>query len=70
MASDSPTARVKVIAGWALDLACPVCYQSLDFGETQIVCTGCSRSYPIIDGIPVLIAERASLPEGSRKDAL
>lgn len=51
-------------------LVCPVCRHSLQFEpgielgtEPGIVrCTGCSRGYPIIDGIPVLIGSRAFLP--------
>jgi len=42
-------------------LACPVCLSSLALETTVVRCTGCTRSYPIIDGIPVLLANRASL---------
>jgi len=69
MAPDSPTAQVKVIAGWAVDLACPACHQPLRFEETHIVCTGCERAYPIVDGIPVLIPERAAGPESAGLDS-
>jgi uncharacterized protein YbaR (Trm112 family) len=31
--------------------------------EARLVCAGCGRGYPIVDGIPVLIAERAKLPD-------
>jgi len=41
-------------------LVCPVCHQVLRLDAEQIVCTGCARRYPIVDGIPVLLAERAS----------
>jgi uncharacterized protein YbaR (Trm112 family) len=40
-------------------LACPVCLGGLAFIAEQLVCAGCGRGYPIVDGIPVLIAERA-----------
>lgn len=40
-------------------LACPACYGALCVVEQQVVCSACSRSYPIVDGIPVLIAEQA-----------
>jgi uncharacterized protein YbaR (Trm112 family) len=40
-------------------LACPVCFESLRPAENAVVCAGCGRAYPVIDGIPVLIAERA-----------
>jgi hypothetical protein len=43
-------------------LACPACLGELRLGETRLVCGGCGRGYPIVDGIPVLIAERAELP--------
>jgi uncharacterized protein len=46
-------------------LACPVCYGALRLGisEQDIVCGGCGRSYPFLDGIPVLIADRATQPD-------
>jgi uncharacterized protein YbaR (Trm112 family) len=42
-------------------LACPVCFGELLLGAAgeQIRCEGCGRAYPLIDGIPVLIPERA-----------
>ena len=45
-------------------LACPACLGDLrseasDLAETRLVCAMCGRGYPIVDGIPVLIAERA-----------
>jgi uncharacterized protein YbaR (Trm112 family) len=40
-------------------LACPVCLGALHLDEARLVCVDCGRSYPIVDGIPVLIAERA-----------
>ena len=45
-------------AHWADDLACPVCFAALRFSEITVVCTGCARTYPIVDGIPVLIPQR------------
>ena len=50
------------LGGWAGDLACPVCFGLLTFSEVEVVCAGCGRSYPVVDGIPVLIAERATTP--------
>jgi uncharacterized protein YbaR (Trm112 family) len=49
-------------------LACPVCFGGLQIAAsgTQIVCLGCRRAYPLIDGIPVLTPARAvSLDSGS-----
>ncbi|MGB6687901.1 MAG: Trm112 family protein [Terracidiphilus sp.] len=40
-------------------LACPACQGALRYGPQRLVCESCGRGYPIIDGIPVLIAERA-----------
>jgi hypothetical protein len=40
-------------------LACPVCLSSLALETNSVRCTGCTRSYPVIDGIPVLLAARA-----------
>jgi uncharacterized protein YbaR (Trm112 family) len=40
-------------------LACPVCFGELRLDAAGIACAGCLRVYPLIDGIPVLIAERA-----------
>jgi len=46
-------------------LACPVCFGGLRLLTTgaAIGCTGCQRLYPLIDGIPVLIPERAAAKE-------
>jgi uncharacterized protein YbaR (Trm112 family) len=48
-------------------LACPACQGDVELESKtaqapKIVCTRCHRSYPIIDGIPVLLADQASLP--------
>jgi len=40
-------------------LACPVCRGDLQLAGTSLECAGCGRGYPIVDGIPALIAERA-----------
>jgi uncharacterized protein YbaR (Trm112 family) len=45
---------------WAADLVCPVCFAALRFSEATVVCTGCARAYPVVDGIPVLIPQRAT----------
>ena len=41
-------------------LACPVCHGSLALAPDHIDCTSCSRRYPIVDGLPVLIASRST----------
>jgi uncharacterized protein YbaR (Trm112 family) len=44
-------------------LACPACLGRLSLASAEmperLVCAGCGRAYPVEDGIPVLIAERA-----------
>jgi hypothetical protein len=47
-------------------LACPVCFGRLELAASgsQIVCLECRRAYPLIDGIPVLIPERAGHSNG------
>jgi hypothetical protein len=39
-------------------LACPACLGELRLDESHLLCTACGRAYPIVDGIPVLIAGR------------
>lgn len=46
-------------------LACPVCHGNLLLEGDQIRCTQCQRRYPIEDGIPVLLADRAQQPSSS-----
>jgi uncharacterized protein YbaR (Trm112 family) len=43
-------------------LACPACLGNLRMSENRLVCAGCGRGYPIVDGIPVLIVERVVAP--------
>jgi uncharacterized protein YbaR (Trm112 family) len=45
-------------------LACPACHgdlrlDDLHLDDLHLICTACSRKYPIVDGIPALIVERA-----------
>jgi uncharacterized protein len=41
-------------------LACPACLSGLVMEESRLICRGCCRVFPIVDGIPVLIAEGLS----------
>ena len=41
-------------------VVCPVCRQSLQLGGGSRTVPGCGRRYPIVDGIPVLLADRAT----------
>jgi hypothetical protein len=43
-------------------IVCPVCHQPLQLqtvSPQSLLCLGCERRYPVIDGIPVLLADRA-----------
>jgi uncharacterized protein YbaR (Trm112 family) len=61
--ADQPNARnPRFDSGVFSGLACPACHGELRLGEETIVCGSCGRAYPIFDGIPVLIAERAIVP--------
>jgi uncharacterized protein YbaR (Trm112 family) len=47
-------------------LVCPVCHAPLALTPATVDCTACRNRYPIVDGLPVLIASRAlnnPLPE-------
>ena len=39
-------------------LACPACFGDLHLDGSRLLCNGCGRVYPIVDGIPVLIVEQ------------
>jgi hypothetical protein len=54
-----PTTPLAFDASLAATLACPACHGELRPEETRLVCASCARGYPVVDGIPVLIAERA-----------
>jgi uncharacterized protein YbaR (Trm112 family) len=41
----------------ATQLACPACVGALRVEETRLICQACGRTYPIVDGIPALIAD-------------
>jgi uncharacterized protein YbaR (Trm112 family) len=43
-------------------IVCPVCHKSLEIEAAAIRCQNCGRRYPVVDGIPVLLADRATLP--------
>jgi uncharacterized protein len=40
-------------------LACPACLGALRLEEGKLLCAQCGRAFPVVDGIPVLIAGRA-----------
>ena len=40
-------------------LACPACKGDVEQQEEEIVCFQCGRKYPIKDGIPILLVDKA-----------
>lgn len=46
--------------------ACPACHAKLavDYDAAALVCTnaGCGLTYPVIDGIPILLIDKARRP--------
>jgi len=38
-------------------LACPACQGDVRLKDENIICVKCHRVYPIVDGVPVLLAE-------------
>lgn len=55
--------KLKFDPAAMIGLACPACWGDLrassETAPASLICTTCGRAYPIIDGIPVLIVERA-----------
>lgn len=39
-------------------LACPACHGRLLSGEGGLTCDGCGRSYPMLEGVPVVLPEQ------------
>jgi uncharacterized protein YbaR (Trm112 family) len=54
-----PASNLAFDASILEQLACPVCFGELRLEQSRLLCASCSRAYPIIDSIPVLIADRA-----------
>ena len=42
-------------------LVCPACFGELDWSTTRIDCAACGMSYPVEDGIPILLPDPASI---------
>ena len=49
-------------------LACPACKGDVKEEEGAIVCLKCSRAYPVIDDIPVMLVDEATVPGGDKND--
>jgi uncharacterized protein YbaR (Trm112 family) len=41
-------------------LACPACFGALHMETDSLRCGACGRLFPVVDGIPVLIPDRAA----------
>ncbi len=59
---DKPAHPSKFDPATLAQLACPACHGELRSENSGLHCTACGRAYPITDGIPVLIIERAQPP--------
>jgi uncharacterized protein YbaR (Trm112 family) len=62
MAADSrvlPAFDPSVVA----QLACPACLGALRLEEARLICQACGHAYPIVDGIPALIAGRSEIQQ-------
>lgn len=59
MSSDPVQSDPENFRTWMDRLVCPACLSALSFGTSDAVCTACHRIYPLLDGIPILIVERA-----------
>jgi uncharacterized protein len=64
---DKPAHSLNFDRSVIAQLACPACFGNLrvdpaDADAKHLVCVACCRAYPIIDGIPVLIVDRAESP--------
>jgi uncharacterized protein YbaR (Trm112 family) len=56
-ASSQAARLTQADLGW---LVCPVCHGALELASPNIACAGCGRQFPIVDGLPVLLADRAT----------
>jgi hypothetical protein len=54
-----PATPLEFDASIIAQLACPACHRSFRLEDLRLICTACGRRYPIVDGIPALIVERA-----------
>ncbi len=54
--SQKPAFDASILQSISDQLACPACLGDLRLEGERLVCASCARTYPIVDGIPVLIA--------------
>lgn len=58
----SHSAQPDFVAAFPLlqdQLACPACHGALRLQDDALLCAGCARRYPIVEGIPVLVPAAA-----------
>jgi uncharacterized protein YbaR (Trm112 family) len=46
------------------DIVCPIGSKELKFEDNYLLCTFCNVRFPILENIPVLLIDKAILPEG------
>jgi uncharacterized protein YbaR (Trm112 family) len=56
---DGLEASIEFDSSVLAQLACPACHGDLRLKDLRLICSACSRRYPIVDGIPALIVEPA-----------
>jgi uncharacterized protein YbaR (Trm112 family) len=61
--ADKPAHPSEIDPAVLAQLACPACHGDLRLERSSVQCIACHRTYPIVDGIPALIIERAE-PSG------
>ena len=54
-----PATSSALLATVLDQLACPARFANLRLDGHGLICAGCQRVYPIVDGIPVLIADNS-----------
>jgi uncharacterized protein YbaR (Trm112 family) len=62
LGSDAAAKLAKLAKLTQADLrwvVCPVCHGALQLAGEAIQCAGCQRRYPVVDGLPVLLGDRA-----------
>jgi uncharacterized protein YbaR (Trm112 family) len=47
-------------------LACPACRGDVKQEGSKVVCLQCRRSYPVKNGIPIMLADEAEQEENGR----
>lgn len=47
-------------------LVCPDCHGKIEYKDRRglIICTECGLHYPVRDGVPVMLVEEATRPQG------